>query len=202
MRFYALIMVFMLGLNLHGQSYHEELIEYRKSENAKFKDPDKSPLPKGLVSEFDSLSFFAIDSNYRVIAEWTPLFNQEVFEMPTSTERKPKYRRAGFIDFTLKGETFRLTAFQNMSLLARPGFEDYLFIPFADFTNGESTYGGGRYVEASLPKSGSKFIEVDFNKAYNPYCAYDTRFSCPLVPDENKLEIEIKAGVKHERKLK
>ncbi len=192
----------MSAFPLGAQTYHETILEYRKSENIKFKDPAKSPLPKDQVTEFDSLPFFTIDSNYRMVAKWTPLMDQEVFEMPTSTQRKPKYRRAGFIDFALGEDSLRLTAYQNMSLLNRPGFEDYLFIPFADFTNGESTYGGGRYVEAELPAQGETTILVDFNKAYNPYCAYDTRFSCPIVPDENYLKVEIRAGVQYHQKMK
>ena len=74
------------------------------------------------------------------------------------------------------------------------GYEDYLFLPFLDDTNGEESYGGGRYIDCRIPEGDT--IEIDFNKAYNPYCAYNENYSCPIVPRENYLAIEVKAGVK------
>ena len=76
----------------------------------------------------------------------------------------------------------------------KEGYEDYLFLPFLDNTNGEESYGGGRYVEARIPEGDT--IIIDFNKAYNPYCAYNEKYSCPIVPRQNYLPIEVKAGVK------
>jgi uncharacterized protein (DUF1684 family) len=73
-------------------------------------------------------------------------------------------------------------------------YRDYLFLPFADLTNGEETYGGGRYLDLTIPTGNT--ILLDFNKAYNPYCAYNPKYSCPLVPKQNRLDIPIIAGVK------
>ena len=91
-------------------------------------------------------------------------------------------------------ETYRLNLYRNLDDQDLEGYEDYLFLPFIDHTNAESTYGGGRYVDARIPEGNT--IEIDFNKAYNPYCAYNEKYSCPIVPRQNYLPIEVKAGVK------
>ena len=74
------------------------------------------------------------------------------------------------------------------------GFEDYLFLPFLDDTNGEESYGGGRYIDLKIPEGDQ--MTIDFNTAYNPYCAYDAKYSCPIVPRENYMDVEVRAGVK------
>lgn len=84
--------------------------------------------------------------------------------------------------------------YQNLDLIKKPGFKDYLFLPFTDMTCGDESYLGGRYIDMKMPTS--KWITIDFNKAYNPYCVYNDNYSCPIVPSENHLDIEIKAGVK------
>ena len=81
-----------------------------------------------------------------------------------------------------------------MELLDDEEFVDYLFLPFTDLTNGEATYAGGRYIDLAIP-DGDTLI-IDFNKSYNPYCAYNKKYSCPIVPKVNHLEIDINAGVK------
>jgi hypothetical protein len=75
-------------------------------------------------------------------------------------------------------------------------YADYLFLPFNDASNGKTTYGGGRFIDLEIPAAGNKTIEIDFNKAYNPYCAYNHNYSCPIPPDENNLNILVNAGVK------
>ena len=87
-----------------------------------------------------------------------------------------------------------MNVYQNLLLRETEEFKDYLFLPFADLTNGEQTYGGGRYIDLSIPDKDS--IIINFNTAYNPYCAYNAKYSCPLVPKENHLDYSIEAGVK------
>jgi hypothetical protein len=113
--------------------------------------------------------------------------------MPTSTDRMPLYSKYGELTFKINGKELTLQVFQNQELIKREGYEDYLFVPFADLTNGGETYGGGRYLDFHIPKSDEVYI--DFNKAYNPYCAYSDRYSCPKVPDENYLDVLVEAGV-------
>ena len=114
--------------------------------------------------------------------------------METTTDRLPEYVQYGVLKFTLRGEEYELKIYQNINLIEREGYEDYLFLPFLDDTNGEESYGGGRYIEARIPEGDT--MEIDFNKAYNPYCAYNEKYSCPIVPRENYLPLKVEAGVK------
>lgn len=179
-------------------TYEVSIIEHREELRKEFANPEISPMDSADINGFVDLPYFPIFKSYRVVARWEPLADQPIFEMATTTARKPKYRLAGRAHFTINGDSCVLEVYQNIGLLKRPGYEDYLFIPFKDYSNGSETYGGGRYVEATLPKDGESSITIDFNKAYNPYCAYSERYSCPLVPDANYLKVYIPAGVKYE----
>ena len=116
--------------------------------------------------------------------------------MPTSTDRTPIYRRYGYVDFLIDSISLKLTVYQNIDLLKRDRkkFKNYLFIPFKDKTTRNETYGGGRFLDFEIPENEN--ASLDFNLAYNPYCAYSHRYSCPIPPEENTLQIEIKAGEK------
>src|SRR5690606_27020815 len=115
------------------------------------------------------------------------------FQMPTTTDRKPYYVTYGKVYFSLKGKEYKLDLFQNLELSADPEYRNYLFAPFTDETNGRSTYGGGRYLDLRIPAA--EVMIIDFNQAYNPYCAYNGKYSCPIPPEQNHLEVEITAGV-------
>ena len=167
---------------------------FQKNLNEEFADADKSPLTEEDRLEFKELDFFPIDSNFIVEATFVRAKNEKAFEMKTTTERAPLYVKYGVISFSLNGEQFELNVYQNIELSKRKGFKDYLFLPFSDLTSGKETYIGGRYIDMKIPKG--KTITIDFNQAYNPYCAYNYKYSCPLVPLENDLLTEIKAGVK------
>lgn len=168
--------------------------EFQREMNAEFKDATTSPLTKKDLKHFKGLEFFPVDSTYVVEANFKRTPDEKPFKMKTTTDRLPVYVKYGEATFTLKGETYKLNIYQNQELITKEGYEDYLFLPFLDFTNGDTSYGGGRYVDARLPKSDT--IIIDFNKAYNPYCAYSDRYSCPLVPRVNYLKTKIEAGVK------
>ena len=116
--------------------------------------------------------------------------------MKTSTDRLPIYQRVGYLHFKIEDNDYSLSVFRNLDLSKKKEFKNYLFIPFKDFTNGVETYGGGRYLDIDKPVKKGDWI-IDFNKAYNPYCAYSYKYSCPIPPEENFLEVEIKAGVKN-----
>src|SRR4051812_14133673 len=106
--------------------------------------------------------------------------------MKTSTARLPKYRKYAELEFTLQGKAFKLAVYQSSDLMKNVIYKNYLFLPFKDLSSGKETYGGGRYIDLELPVK-DNVITLDFNKAYNPYCAYSTKYSCPLVPSENML---------------
>ena len=170
----------------------KEVRAWQKEQKREFADPATSPLDSADVKGF-RLPFFpiAVDAYHRI--EWERCADSAWFEMPTTTARKPIYRKYATLYFTHSdGERYSLTAYQSQSLMQVPEYLDYLFVPFGDATNGSDTYGGGRYVEVTR----GEWI-LDFNKAYNPYCAYSGRYSCPKVPLENILDIPILAGTKY-----
>ncbi len=141
-----------------------------------------------------ALSYFPVDTSW-VIDGHLIKDKGKAFEMPTSTERKPKYRRYGWICLQHDDQTFRLAAYQNLELKGKE-YRNYLFVPFKDVNAPASTYGGGRYLELHRER-GSKTITVDFNAAFNPYCVYSHRFSCPITPEVNHLNFPIEAGEKN-----
>jgi hypothetical protein len=162
--------------------------------NSDFKDATKSPLKDKDRKHFKGLDFFKFDSTYVVTALLKRTPDEQSFKMKTTTERLPEYVKYGIVEFELKGKIHHLNIYQNLELLTKEGYDDYLFLPFLDDTNGEESYGGGRYVECRIPL-GEQLI-IDFNTAYNPYCAYNEKYSCPIVPRENYLELKVEAGVK------
>ena len=170
------------------------ILEFQKELNAEFKDPEESPLPDRFRKDFESLDFFEPDTNYIIEAKFSRTPDAIPFLMPTTTERESKEVVFGIAHFTLNGQEFKLEIYQNPELILKEGFKDYLFLPFTDLTNGGETYGGGRYLDLRIPTENK--IVLDFNRAYNPYCAYNKKYSCPLVPKVNHLPIEIRAGVK------
>lgn len=175
-----------------AQSFKKDNEVYRKKLNKEFKDPQKSPLTQKDLSEFKALKFFPLNEIFKVKAVLTVNASPQLFKMPTSTDNLPVYSTYGELTFELSGQQYTLQVYQNQQLKNIEGFEDYLFVPFSDQTNGDETYGGGRYLDFRIPKS--KEITIDFNKAYNPYCAYNDHYSCPKVPESNNLVIRIEAG--------
>src|SRR5690554_287595 len=168
--------------------------DFQRKMNADFKDASKSPLKDKDRKGFTGLDFFKFDSSYVVQASFERTPDEVPFKMKTTTDRMPMYVKYGVATFELEGQEHQLNIYQSMDLMNEEGFEDYLFLPFLDTTNGESTYGGGRYLDCEPPTNG--VIEIDFNTAYNPYCAYNEKYSCPIVPRENYLEVKVEAGVK------
>lgn len=170
-----------------------DLGSYWAEINAEYADSSNSPLLAADRSSFTELERFAPDPTYRVTARFKAREGKE-FGMSTTTDRRPVYKGVGELRFKLHGTKCRLTVYQNRDLVKKPEYADHLFLPFTDLTNGESTYGGGRYLDLKGPLG--KEVTIDLNKAYNPYCAYGGRYSCPIVPAENHLEVAVEAGVK------
>jgi len=168
--------------------------DWQREMNADFKDATKSPLKDKDRKDFKSLDFFKFDSVYVVKTRLIRTPDEQPFKMKTTTDRLPNYVKYGIVEFELKGKSHQLNIYQNIDLLSKPGYEDYLFLPFLDNTNAETSYGGGRYVEGRIPEGNT--LIIDFNTAYNPYCAYNEKYSCPIVPRENYVDENIAAGVK------
>ena len=168
--------------------------EFQANLNKKFADSTSSPLKKEDLKTFKNLNFFKIDSKYIVEAKLVRTKKEKVFKMKTSTDRLPEYKKYGELYFTVNGKDLKLNVYQNIDLIKKKEYKNYLFLPFTDLTCGNDSYTAGRYLDLRIPKSNT--IIIDFNKSYNPYCAYNYKYSCPIVPAENNLAIEIKAGVK------
>ncbi len=171
-----------------------DILMFQEELNAEFKNPETSPLPDRFRATFETLAFFEPDTNYIVEAKLIRTPEALPFAMPTTTGRQSTEVVYGIAKFTLNGKEHELEIYQSPDLITQKEYEDYLFLPFTDQTNGEETYGGGRYLDLRIPNGNT--IVLDFNKAYNPYCAYNKKYSCPIVPKENNLDTEIRVGVK------
>ena len=194
MRFLTLLLLACMGAAAQQKVEDTAVVAFQKHLNAEFKDPEKSPLHEKERKNFKSLDFFPAAPQFRVEAEFVRTPNEVPFEMPTTTDRKPVYVKYGEVYFKLQGKEYKLNVYQSRDLSRKTEYKDYLFLPFTDLTNGETSYSGGRYLDMKIPVS--KMVVLDFNKAYNPYCAYSGEYSCPIVPQENNLEIAVTAGVK------
>ncbi|MBB6680802.1 DUF1684 domain-containing protein [Aequorivita sp. 609] len=163
--------------------------------NSEFANPETTILTPEDFRTFKELDFYPIDEKYIVNARFVRTPDEKPFLMPTTTTRTPEYVKYGEAHFSIDGKGFVLSLFKNTQPYNEPGYEDYLFLPFTDLTSGDGSYGGGRYLDQRIPE-GDTFV-IDFNKAYNPYCAYNPKYSCPIPPKENDLLIRIEAGVKN-----
>lgn len=168
--------------------------DFQKKMNEEFADSLKSPLTNEDRLHFKTLDFYPISKKFIVEATFVSAKKEKPFKMKTSTDRTPMYKKYGALHFEIDGKKFVLNVYQNIELSKKPGFKDYLFLPFSDLTSGKETYIGGRYIDMRILTSGK--VIINFNKAYNPYCAYNYKYSCPIVPLENNLDIAIEAGVK------
>jgi uncharacterized protein len=164
--------------------------------NTEYKDPDKTPLDYRSMNKFKGHDFFPIDTSFRIVATLVPFKDQPIILFKTSETSMHEYRKYGKLQFIINGQSFHLNVYQSLSLLKKEEYKDHLFLPFTDATTAEETYGAGRYIDINLPKEGNTLL-LDFNKAYNPYCAYSNNYSCPRVPAENDLSIKVLAGVRY-----
>jgi hypothetical protein len=199
MKLFYLIFLILSGYMAAGQDtteqpYVEEIQSSRKKKDLEFKRGEKSPVLPKEKRKFKGLHYFPVNPAYKVEATFVRDSSQAPFKMKTSTGRLPDYVKYGELHFTLSGNPYVVTIYQNLELIQKPEYKDYLFIPFMDETNGFDTYGGGRYLDFRIPSTAN--VTIDFNLAYNPYCAYSPNYSCPIPPAENHLKVKLEAGEK------
>lgn len=173
--------------------YRAEIANHRAALNEQFFDVERSPLDSLSFYTWQGLKFFPIQEKYKVKAQLTLIENANVFELPHSHQKTKPYKQYGKLKFELEGKAFELLVLEQE--IKKPGYENYLIVPFTDETTGKETYGAGRYLD--LEKSSSKEVILDFNLAYNPYCAYNEAYTCPIPPKENNLSLRIEAGMKY-----
>ncbi len=190
---YFLIFILFLSSFSFGQLTASEIEIKRQEHIAALSDSTTGILNSEEIEHLGDVTYFDHDENYVITGLFTKSKGKK-FKMPTSTERTPIYRRYGYLDFVYNDDTLRLEVYQNVELAKQEKYKNYLFIPFKDATSAKTTYGGGRYMDLEIPENTQ--LIIDFNTAYNPYCAYSYRYSCPVPPKVNHLTIEINAGEK------
>jgi uncharacterized protein (DUF1684 family) len=192
-----LILLFLLQLSLGFAQIQfdvKSVEKFQKQINTEYADAKTSPLIADDLATFKTLDFYPINEKFFVTATFVRTEKEKPFGMKTSTERTPTYVKYGEVHFIIDGEPLKLNVYKNIELSKKKEFKDYLFLPFSDLSSGNESYIGGKYIDLKMPEGNS--VAIDFNTSYNPYCAYNHKYSCPIVPLENDLNIEIRAGVK------
>ena len=198
-RYLLVLFSLLLFLNCENKKrYDKNLTPFQKEMNEFFKDASISPLKEKDLKTFKGLDFFVFDSSYVVNAALTRTPDEKSFKMKTTTDKLPEYVKYGIVTFDLFGKSYSLNIYKNLEDINKEGYREYLFLPFLDDTNGFESYGGGRYIDLDVTEEDN--LVIDFNSAYNPYCVYDEKYSCPIVPRDNYLPLEINAGVKNFKK--
>ena len=191
------IIIFLFSVSFCFAQYNAEAVKKQQDNLVVFyADTTTSPLKKVDYATFQGIHFFPINEKYVVTAKFKRTKNEKPFAMKTSGTKTPTYVKYGEITFKIDGKKLKLDVFQNLDLVKNnPKYKNHLFLPFTDLTSGVSSYGGGRYIDLQIPKK-NKFL-LDFNTAYNPYCAYTVGYNCPIPPKQNDLNVEILAGVSY-----
>lgn len=193
-KFLFLIPLLFSTITYSQDKYFDSILSLRENHMSTTLDTNSGVLNTEDLTHLYGLFYFPISTEFKVEAQWVKDKGRR-FKMPTSTDRTPVYKRHGYIFFKIKDSKYSLTVYRNMELKKMKKYKNYYFIPFRDETSGINSYGGGRYLDISLYGK-KKFIMIDFNLAYNPYCAYSHRYSCPIPPEENTIKVEINAGEK------
>ena len=194
------ILLLMSSTLVFGQSIKKqkkEILKFQKELNEGYQNKEDTPLRGENYTNFKAHPFFPIDLKYRVVADFVRTPNAIPFDMNTSSGKTRPYVEYGKATFTLNGKKHTVTLYQNLTLIKKPEYADHLFLPFKDETAGTETYGGGKYLDLTIPKGNT--MVIDFNQSYHPYCAYNAYdYSCPIVPRENWISTRIEAGVMYD----
>ena len=187
----VLAFVVMAGLSActaHEVPYEDEIASWRADKDRFMREASDSPVVAAERATFAPLPYFPINAEYRIPASLTVARADDILEMQTSTGQRRKMQRIGALEFTLKGQPLRLTAFAEAADTALRR----LFVPFHDLTNGSDTYPGGRYLD--LERTATGVYDLDFNRAYHPFCVFNATYDCPVPPRENRMTIPVRAG--------
>jgi len=177
----------------HRDQIKTRILHERQEKDRYFLANENSPLSGEEKSRFDGLQYFPVDLNYRFVATFHPYSSVDTIVMAAGKDHRRPFLRWGEFEFSVNGHRGKLHVYKPLKV--DDGYHPYYFIPFYDQTNGAQTYGGGRYLDVPV-RDTHKYV-IDFNRAYNPYCAYDAdRWVCPLPPQENALDFAIQAGEK------
>jgi len=186
--FFVLVILLYQPASAQKKSYTDSILAYQKNYINTHE----------VVSKQDRkyLHFYPVDKSYRIAAVFKRINDTIGFDMNTSSGMKKKHFIYGLLTFKLHDSLLQLYVYQSAALMKQKKLKDYLFVPFGDATAGFESYGGGRYMEFYIKDIKNKQVVLDFNKAYNPYCAYTTGYNCPIPPMENLLKVAVRAGEK------
>lgn len=176
------------------EAYTSELSEHRRDYLADFLSNPRSPLDSTDISD---IHFYPIDPDYRCLCDLEQLKTPQGFKMSTYSGAVQDYLKYAVATCTISGQRVSIELYKSMRMLSMPNYRNRLFIPFRDHTNGDLTYGGGRYLDVVIDSTLTTQIVLDFNKVYNPWCAYSDGYSCPIPPIANHLDLPILAGEKN-----
>lgn len=191
---YIIILATFCYSSANGQAqalYSKQLAKHRQHYKEEFLEDKRSPLTE---KDTGFIRFYPPDERYKVMAKLTLTPEADAFDMPTANGKTKKFKQYGLLTFNINDTAVSLQVFQNLKLLEDPKHKNHLFIPFTDGTTYAETYGGGRYIDLSVTDIRNGIIEVDFNKCYNPWCAFGGSYSCPIPPKENRMPVSIRAG--------
>ncbi len=161
-----------------------------------FLNPEISPLEPVDIARFDSVARFPYRRSFAVKARWQPITAAKPQDVETTTSAKRRMQKVGILVFELQNQEVNLPVYKDISLARMKNEDVSYFLPFTDLSNGEETYGGGRYLDLEPLGKETAEIVLDFNLAYNPYCVYSARYSCPIPPIENHVPLPITAGAR------
>lgn len=176
------------------EDYEQTIEDHREQIYQEFKSRKTTPFAEEVRYEFKGFEYYRLDPSYRVEAKFVLTPEEKPFKMNTSSGKLRDYVKYGVASFELDGQQLEVNLYQNLAFKDDPEHGNQLFLPFTDHTCGKGSYGGGRYLDITIPKDST--IVIDFNLAYNPYCAYSDGYSCPIPPKENDLPVGIHAGVR------
>jgi len=173
-------------------SFAKSVERWRKEKDTFYRVSHGSPIPEDERRSFVGLKYFPPDEKYRMKLKLQRYPNPQVVTMVTSKGSEQKFYRYGYFEFELEGKKVQLQAYRSAERT-----DENLFVPFRDRTSGKESYGAARYIDLELSPEDN--YALDFNTAYNPYCAYSDDYICPFPPRENWLAVEIRAGEKRYR---
>lgn len=189
----SVVFIFYYSFQTDNQEYIDSINASRQEYKKFLASSDKSPLKR--KEDTARIIYFSPDPDYRVNAKVDKFPNKATVSLLTNKGKEEDYYRYARLHFRLKGRDFTLVLYQHTD-----NSKDF-FLPFADKTNGKETYGAGRYVQVPDSFNGKPNMELDFNRSFNPYCAYNEDYNCPVPPEQNHLEVSVEAGEKYDNEL-
>jgi hypothetical protein len=191
---FNLLSAFILSQTMDTATYAGTILQHREAYKKDFLHNERSPLKS--KEDLANLRFFEPDERFRFVCSFERTPDEKPFDLPTYSGITKPFVKYGILTFEMEGRQYKLSVYQNLLIRGLPQYAEHLFLPFRDLTNDDLTYGGGRYIDLKMTDMESDAPVLDFNKCYNPWCAYSDGYNCPIPPVENNLEIAIEAGEK------